>query len=306
MVSVSKEWGKVYFCPTPLGNLRDITLRTLDVLQSVDYIACEDTRVALKLLNVYGISKPLLSYHSHNTPQATREILRLVRSGKSIAFVSDAGMPGIQDPGMELVAVLLQEGIPFEVLPGPSAVLLGVVYSGFSFSGFTFVGFLPRKKKERKAILERVLTLPQATVLYESPKRILEVLGDIQEIGGKERRVLVARELTKLHEEILRGTVVEVQEKLQSKDIRGEVLVVVEGQGKRKEKTQVSERFLEFLIRRGFPDKEIIGILSEELGVGKNALKRQISALKEKLIFPEKIGLIEGVNGKGGSKNRKE
>lgn len=300
MTSLAKEWGKVYFCPTPLGNLRDITLRTLDVLQSVDCIACEDTRVTLKLLNVYGINKPLVSYHSHNISRATQEILRLVKSGKNVAFVSDAGMPGIQDPGMELVAVLLQEGIPFEVLPGPSAVLLGVVYSGFSFSGFTFVGFLPRRRGERRAILEQVLVLPQAVVFYESPKRLFATLEDIQEVGGKERRILVARELTKIHEEILRGTVAEVQGRLRGRDIRGEVLIVVEGQRKKKE-AQVSERLLEFLVRRGLQEKEIVAILGEELGIGKNVLKRQIHALKERLIFPEKIGLIEGVQGKGGN-----
>lgn len=302
MTSPSKGWGKVYFCPTPLGNLRDITLRVLDVLQSVDYVACEDTRVTLKLLNTYGISKPLVSYHSHNIPRATQEILRLVRDGKNIAFVSDAGMPGIQDPGMELVAVLLQEGISFEVLPGPSAVLLGVVYSGFSFSGFTFVGFLPRKRGERRAVLEEVLALPQAAVFYESPRRLFVTLEDIQEVGGKERRVLIARELTKLHEEIFRGTVAEVRERLQGRNIRGEVLIVVEGERRKKEEVRVSERLLEFLMRQGLQEKEIVAILSEELGVGKNVLKRQIHALKERLIFPEKIGLIEGVQGKGGNK----
>ncbi|MCS7242449.1 MAG: 16S rRNA (cytidine(1402)-2'-O)-methyltransferase [Candidatus Caldatribacterium sp.] len=297
-----KEWGKVYFCPTPLGNLRDITLRTLDVLRNVDCIACEDTRVTRKLLNAYGINKPLLSYHSHNVSWATQEILQLVKSGKNVAFVADAGMPGIQDPGMELVAVLLREGIPFEVLPGPSAVLLGVVYSGFSFSGFTFVGFLPKKKGERRTILERTLALPQATVLYESPKRLLATLTDIQEVAGEERRVLIARELTKFHEEVLRGTVAEIRERLQGKNIRGEVLIVVEGQGKGKEEQQIPERLLEFLIQRGLHEKEIVAVLSKELGIGRNVLKRRIHALKERLIFPEKIGLIEGVQGKGGNR----
>ncbi len=301
MGSLKTGWGKVYFCPTPLGNLRDITLRTLDVLQSVDCIACEDTRVTLKLLNAYGITKPLLSYHAHSTSWATQEILQLVKQGKSVAVVSDAGMPGIQDPGMELVSVLLREGIPFEVLPGPSAVLLGVVYSGFSFSGFVFVGFLPRKKKEKRAILERVLALSQSTVLYESPKRLSETLEDIREVGGEARRVLVARELTKLHEEILRGTVGEIQKVLKGRDIRGEVLVVVEGVPQKKEVTQVSEKLLEFLLRRGLKEREIVDILSGELGVGRNALKQQIHTLKGKLIFQKKTGLIEGVQGKGGS-----
>lgn len=295
----------MYFCPTPLGNLRDITLRTLDVLQGVDWIACEDTRVTLKLLKAYGISKPLLSYHAHNIPQATREILRLVRSGKNVAFVSDAGMPGIQDPGMELISALLQEGIAFEVLPGPSAVLLGVVYSGFAFSGFTFVGFLPRRRGERRTVLERVLALPQATVLYESPKRLAETLEDIRQIGGDTRRVLVARELTKLYEEILRGTVKDVAEQLRGREVRGEVLVVVEGQAKKRE-VQISERFLEFLMRKGLEEKEIVTVLAEEFGIGKNALKRQIHALREKLIFQEKIGLIEGVQRKGGKETWEE
>jgi 16S rRNA (cytidine1402-2'-O)-methyltransferase len=274
-------WGKVYFCPTPIGNLRDITLRVLDVLKEADCIACEDTRVTLKLLNAYQIRKPLLSYHAHNVPQATRDILRLVREGKVVAFVSDAGMPGIQDPGMELVLRLLEEGIPFEVLPGPSAFLLGVVYSGFAFSGFTFLGFLPREGKERRETLRRVLLLPQATVLYESPRRLLKTLGDIREIAGGERRVLVARELTKLHEEILRGTVAEVAEMLKRRDILGEVVIVVEGAPKRKEEVQVPRRLLELLRGRGLTQKDIVTLLSEGLEIEKNALKRQLSALEE-------------------------
>jgi len=271
----------VYFCPTPIGNLRDITLRVLDVLREADCIACEDTRVTLKLLNAYQIRKPLLSYHAHNIPQATRDILKLVREGKVVAFVSDAGMPGIQDPGMELVLRLLEEGVPFEVLPGPSAFLLGVVYSGFAFSGFIFLGFLPRKGRERREILKKVLLLPQATVLYESPRRLLETLGDIREIAGGERRVLVARELTKLHEEILRGTVAEVEEMLKGRDVLGEVVIVVEGAPKRKEEVQVPRRLLELLRRRGFTQKDIVALLSEGLGIEKNALKRQLSALEE-------------------------
>ena len=271
----------MYFCPTPIGNLRDITLRVLDVLREADCIACEDTRVTLKLLNAYQIRKPLLSYHAHNIPQATRDILKLVREGKVVAFVSDAGMPGIQDPGMELVLRLLEEGVPFEVLPGPSAFLLGVVYSGFAFSGFIFLGFLPRKGRERREILKKVLLLPQATVLYESPRRLLETLGDIREIAGGERRVLVARELTKLHEEILRGTVAEVEEMLKGRDVLGEVVIVVEGAPKRKEEVQVPRRLLELLRRRGFTQKDIVALLSEGLGIEKNALKRQLSALEE-------------------------
>ncbi|WP_438316612.1 16S rRNA (cytidine(1402)-2'-O)-methyltransferase [Candidatus Caldatribacterium sp. SIUC1] len=274
-------WGKVYFCPTPIGNLRDITLRVLDVLKEADCIACEDTRVTLKLLNAYRIRKPLLRYHAHNVSQATRDILRLVREGKVVAFVSDAGMPGIQDPGMELVLRLLEEGIPFEVLPGPSASLLGVVYSGFAFSGFTFLGFLPRKGKEREETLRRALFLPQATVLYESPRRLLKTLGDIREIAGERRRVLVARELTKIHEEILRGTVAEVEEMLKGRDILGEVVIVVEGAPKSKEEIQVPGRLLELLRRRGFTQKDIVALLSEGLGIEKNVLKRQLSALGE-------------------------
>ena len=271
----------MYFCPTPIGNLRDITLRVLDVLREADCIACEDTRVTLKLLNAYQIRKPLLSYHAHNIPQATRDILKLVREGKVVAFVSDAGMPGIQDPGMELVLRLLEEGVPFEVLPGPSAFLLGVVYSGFAFSGFIFLGFLPRKGKEREETLKRALFLPQATVLYESPRRLLETLGDIREIAGGERRVLVARELTKIHEEILRGAVAEVEEMLKGRDVLGEVVIVVEGAPKRKEEVQVPRRLLELLRRRGFTQKDIVALLSEGLGIEKNALKRQLSALEE-------------------------
>ncbi len=279
MNSKDKGWGKVYFCPTPLGNLKDITLRVLEILKSVDCVICEDTRITLKLLNVYGIKKPLLSYHAHNVPRATREILKAVKEGKNLAFVSDAGTPGIQDPGMELVSVLLQEDIPFEVLPGPSALVLGVVYSGFSLHGFVFLGFLPRKAKERRAILQRVLSLPQSTVLYESPHRLRKTLEELQDIGGEGRRVLVARELTKLHEEIFRGSLREVQEKLVERNIRGEVLIVVEGKSREEPPPLVPKKFIELLFARGMTPKDVVEIFSEGFGIKKSMLKEQITTL---------------------------
>ncbi|MGQ9621890.1 MAG: 16S rRNA (cytidine(1402)-2'-O)-methyltransferase [Candidatus Caldatribacteriaceae bacterium] len=283
----NEGWGKVYFCPTPLGNLKDITLRVLEVLKSVDCVVCEDTRVTLKLLNAYGIRKPLLSYHAHNLSRATREILKAVKEGKNLAFVSDAGTPGIQDPGMELVSVLLQEGVPFEVLPGPSALVLGVVYSGFSPHGFTFLGFLPRKTKERKVLLQKALSLPQSTVLYESPHRLWKTLKDLQDIGGEGRKALVARELTKLHEEILRGSLGEIQEKLAERNIRGEVLIVVEGKTEEEPQPLVPKKFLELLLARGMTPKDVVEIFSEGLGIKKSVLKEQIAAFLETPRQPE-------------------
>ncbi len=269
-----KEWGKLYFCPTPLGNLQDITLRTLQVFREVDFIACEDTRVTLKILNHYHIQKPLFSYHSYNLKEVSSRIVNLLKGGKNIALVSDAGMPGIQDPGMELVNILEKEGLSFEVLPGPSALVVAVVYSGFAFSGFTFLGFLPRKKKERRGILERLLHLPQAMVIYESPHRVVSTLEEIKEMVGSERRVIFLRELTKIHEEILRGKLDEISEILsQREEIKGEVVLVIEGEKREKQIPLEAEKLIKALSQQGIAPRQILEVVSNTFSISKNRLK---------------------------------
>ena len=269
-----KEWGKLYFCPTPLGNLQDITLRTLQVFREVDFIACEDTRVTLKILNHYHIQKPLFSYHSYNLKEVSSRIVNLLKGGKNIALVSDAGMPGIQDPGMELVNILEKEGLSFEVLPGPSALVVAVVYSGFAFSGFTFLGFLPRKKKERTGILERLLHLPQAMVIYESPHRVVSTLEEIKEMVGSERRVIFLRELTKIYEEILRGKLDEISEILsQREEIKGEVVLIIEGEKREKQIPLEAEKLIKALSQQGIAPRQILEVVSNTFSISKNRLK---------------------------------
>ncbi len=269
-----KEWGRLYFCPTPLGNLQDITLRTLQVWREVDFIACEDTRVTLKILNHYHIQKPLFSYHSYNLKQVSSRIVNLLKEGKNIALVSDAGMPGIQDPGMELVSILEQEGLNFEVLPGPSALIVAVVYSGFAFSGFTFLGFLPRNKKERGKILQRFLHLPPALVIYESPYRVVSTLEEIKEMVGEERKVVFLRELTKIHEEIIKGKLGNIVEILsQREEIRGEVVLVIEGEYREEEVPLEAKKLIEYLSRQELSPQQIWEIVSNVFSVSKSKLK---------------------------------
>lgn len=269
-----EKWGRIFFCPTPLGNLKDITLRVLEVLQQVDGIVCEDTRVTLKLLTHYQIRKPLFSYRSQNRTSATRKILELLKSGKNLAFVSDAGMPGIQDPGCDLIRVLQEEGLDFEVLPGPSSLLLGVVYAAFPDPGFTFLGFLPRKGSERKRFLEKGLSSPFSVVIYESPHRLQETLKDIREMVEDSRRVVLVRELTKFHEEIQRGTIGEVLCDVSSRTIKGEVVLIVEGKKKEEDGSFPLEKLVKALEKRGLTKKEIVEVLNEGLSVKKGLIKR--------------------------------
>ncbi|HBT50447.1 MAG TPA: 16S rRNA (cytidine(1402)-2'-O)-methyltransferase, partial [Caldanaerobacter subterraneus] len=208
-----EEYGTLYLCPTPIGNLEDITLRVLRVLSEVDLIAAEDTRQTLKLLNHYEIKKSLVSYHEHNKVTMGPKLIEKLKSGKSIALVTDAGTPSISDPGEELVRLCIQEGIKIVPLPGPTAAITALIASGLDTSSFVFEGFLPKKSKERREKLERISREERTTILYESPYRLKETLKELKEYIG-ERKVVVARELTKIHEEFIRGTVEEVLEKL--------------------------------------------------------------------------------------------
>jgi len=271
-------WGKVYFCPTPLGNLKDITLRVLETLQTVDFIACEDTRITLKLLNHYQIKKPLFSYHKHNFKSASKKIIDLVKEGRSIAVVSDAGTPGIQDPGAELIKLLIQEEIAFEVLPGPSALILALVYSGFSDQKFLFLGFLPKNRKERTNLLKKTLHAPYAVVIYEAPHRLADTLQEILQIENRD--ITLCRELTKYYQEILYGKTDEILKFITSIDkTKGEITLVLSGKsGKEETEFEVSienvKRIIEYLQDKGLPDKEIVTLINEVFQIGKNKVKK--------------------------------
>lgn len=220
--------GKLYIIPTPIGNLKDITLRALEILQFVDIIAAEDTRQTLKLLNHYNIKKPMISYHKFNEMSKGNDIIEMLREGKKIGLVSDAGTPGISDPGSVVIMKCIEESIPFEVLTGSTAVTTALVYSGLATGGFIFKGFLPRENKDKKAMLNDLKDRTETIIFYEAPHRLRETLGSIREIFGN-RKISLCRELTKLHEEILRFTLDEAVEYYNKNIPRGEFVLVLEG-----------------------------------------------------------------------------
>src|SRR6202167_5586036 len=208
----------LYLVATPIGNLEDITLRALRVLKEVDQIACEDTRQTQKLLNHYGITTRTVSYHEHNEMTRAEELVEKMQEGASVALVTDAGMPGISDPGFRLISLPIQHHMPVVPIPGASAFLAALVASGLPADSFRFSGFLPAKRGERRAAVEAIRTSPRTQVFYEAPHRIVEALTDVVEILGAARHVVIAREVTKLHEEFLRGRAGEVLENLKARD----------------------------------------------------------------------------------------
>jgi 16S rRNA (cytidine1402-2'-O)-methyltransferase len=220
--------GTLYLVGTPIGNLEDITDRARRTLSDVDVIAAEDTRRTGRLLERIGVRGALLSFFGGNERQRIPELLGRLRSGESVAVVSDAGMPGLSDPGYRLVAACVEADIPVDVIPGPSAVLTALVVSGLPTDRFAFEGFLPRTGSHRAERLAAIARDPRTTVLFESPKRVHRTLQDLGRVAG-DRRVAVARELTKLHQEVLRGRIGELADRLQDRELKGEVVLVIEG-----------------------------------------------------------------------------
>ncbi len=220
--------GKLYLVPTPIGNLKDITLRALEVLQNVDIIAAEDTRQSLKLLNHFNIRKTLISYHQHNEQGKSENIINQIKEGKNIAIISDAGSPGISDPGSVIVLKCIEQNIRFEVLPGATAITTALVYSGLDTTKFIFRGFLPRENKDRKPIIEDLLNRSETLIFYEAPHRILNTLEFLYENLGN-RKIAMCRELTKLYEEIIRLTLEEAIEYYKQNSPRGEYVLVIAG-----------------------------------------------------------------------------
>ncbi|EEP55846.1 16S rRNA (cytidine(1402)-2'-O)-methyltransferase [Clostridium butyricum] len=222
------ENGKLYLVPTPIGNLKDITLRALEVLKESDIIAAEDTRQTLKLLNHFEIKKPLISYHKFNEQSKGNEIIELLLEGKNIALVSDAGTPGISDPGSVIVGKCINENIDFEVLPGATAITTALVYSGLDTTKFLFRGFLPRENKDRRVITDELLNSQETLIFYEAPHRLLDTLSYLMDVFG-DRKIAVCRELTKLYEEIFRGNLSYAIQHFVNNKPRGEFVLVLEG-----------------------------------------------------------------------------
>ncbi|MBT9332552.1 16S rRNA (cytidine(1402)-2'-O)-methyltransferase [Paracidobacterium acidisoli] len=274
----------LYLVATPIGNLEDITLRALRVLRSADRIACEDTRQTQKLLNHYGITTPTLSSHEHNESARMPKLLAMLHEGKRIAVVSDAGTPGISDPGMILAAAAVAAGIPVYPVPGASAVISALVASGLNTESFFFAGFLPSKAGERRAILKKTVTAfvePMTVIFYETPHRILETLADVESIQGPNCHVVLARELTKLHEEFLRGTVQEVRKALSERDrVRGEMVLLLDAQLQAEippsVTTSLKERISELEKSESLSEMDALKRIARERGISKSEVYREL------------------------------
>jgi 16S rRNA (cytidine1402-2'-O)-methyltransferase len=277
----------LYLVATPIGNLEDITLRALRVLKGVNRIACEDTRQTQKLLNHFGVQTPTTSYHEHNEAEKAQELIEELKQGARIAVVSDAGMPGISDPGMLLVRAAIQAGIPVYPIPGANAALSALVASGLPTESFLYAGFLPPRSGARRAELERLSRLVAGgealtLVFYEAPHRIVETLEDVEKVWGPECRVVIARELTKLHEEFLRGAASELRTQLAARNrIRGEFTLLVEAKPLTEAPAGAAaiplrERLAQLQQSEGLGEMEALKRAARERGISKSEAYRDL------------------------------
>ncbi len=276
--------GTLYLVGTPIGNLEDITLRALRVLKEVDLIACEDTRQTAKLLNHYGIDKPTVSYHEHNELTRAAELVVHLESGDNVAVVSDAGMPGVSDPGYRLVALAIRHHIGVVPIPGASAFLSALVASGLPTDSFRFGGFLAAKAGARRSALEAIRNSPRTQIFYEAPHRIVESLRDVVGVLGPERHVVIAREVTKLHEEFLRGRAGDVLKGLEQRgEVRGEITLLI---GKTDDVPHpvpgpsVAKRVRELVASEKIDEKAALKQAAREFGLSKSAAYRELQRSK--------------------------
>ncbi len=267
--------GKLYICPTPIGNLEDMTFRTVNVLKEVDLIAAEDTRRTIKILNHFEISTPMTSYHKHNLREKGNYLIGRLIDGEDIALVSDAGMPGISDPGHDLIKLAIGEGVDVIALPGATASITALVVSGINTDNFIFEGFLPAKDKQRKKRLEEIKENKYTSIIYESPYRIKDSLRDILEILG-DIRISLSRELTKKYEENLRGRVSDVLKELEKREsIKGEFVLILETNYVReKEEIDIKEEILR-LMEMGEKKSKAVKKVSQEFGIPKNLVYKE-------------------------------
>jgi 16S rRNA (cytidine1402-2'-O)-methyltransferase len=282
----------LYLVATPIGNLGDITLRALDILRQCDRIACEDTRQTQKLLNHYEIKTPTTSCHEHNERERAAEFVEAIKGGSAIAVVSDAGMPGISDPGTHLASAAIAAGLPVIPIPGANAALSALIASGLSTESFTFIGFLPEKAGARRTRLEDLAAEPRQSahtlIFYEAPHRILETLADLESVWGPALHVVLARELTKLHEEFLRGSVADLRKDLAARDrIRGEFVLLVEVGARSaaalvQNEENISTRIARLQSESGIDEKEALKRLARELGQSKSEVYRELQRERAK------------------------
>lgn len=274
--------GALYLVSTPIGNLKDITIRAIEILEEVDIIAAEDTRQTLKLLNHFKIKKPLVSYHDHNKYESGEKLIQKLKEGKTIALVSDAGTPGISDPGEEIVKLCIEEGIEVYSCPGAVAGIYALTVSGLSTKKFTFEGFLERDGKRRKEDLERIKKETKTLILYEAPHRLRKTLKDLSEHLGN-RRIAICRELTKKYEEILRFNLNDAILYYETKNPKGEYVLILEGLTKedidkeneeRYKNISIEEHIIEY-IHRGITKKEAIKLVSKERRIPKSEVYKE-------------------------------
>ena len=279
----NKNTGILYICGTPIGNLEDITLRALKILKEVNLIAAEDTRHTLKLLNHYRINTKVTSYYEYNKFKKAPYLVEILKNGQDIALVSDAGMPGISDPGYVLIDLALKNNIKIIPVPGVSALITALVVSGLPTDKFVFEGFLPRKIKERKRYFKSIENEERTIIFYETPHRLKKALKDMLEILG-DRKVVIARELTKMYEEIIRGKLSQVLSGIDSKEIKGEITLIVQGGIKKKENDSIDflikeciiKEYLNKLKKQGYSNKDIIKITQEKLNIPKNLIYKKL------------------------------
>lgn len=274
----------LYLCATPIGNLEDITLRVLNVLKSVDLIAAEDTRHSIKLLNHFEIKTPMTSYHEYNKVEKARQLVAMLQQGKEIALITDAGTPGISDPGEELVRQCCEAGVPVTALPGPAACITALIQSGLPTRRFCFEAFLPADKKERARVLEELVAETRTIIIYEAPHHLIRTLKELREVLGGDRRLNLCRELTKHYEEKWLTTIDEALEVLVENGPRGEYVLVIEGrspdslkQEKIESFAQISvEEHMERYLSQGIDRKEAMKKVARDRGVSKRDIYQEL------------------------------
>lgn len=276
--------GTLYLCATPIGNLEDMTFRVIRVLKEADLIAAEDTRNSIKLLNHFDIHTPMTSYHEYNKIEKGKALIEKLLEGTNIALITDAGMPGISDPGEELVRMAYEAGIPVTVLPGACACVTALTLSGLPTRRFSFEAFLPTDKKERKAELEELRTEQRTIVMYEAPHRLLRTLGDLLETFGENREITVLRELTKKHESRFHGTIREALEHYTNEEPKGECVLVIAGRPEEEIRAEQAEAWQELTLEEhvakyeasGMDRKEAMKAVAKERGISKRDVYQEL------------------------------
>jgi 16S rRNA (cytidine1402-2'-O)-methyltransferase len=283
----AKTRGTLYLVGTPIGNLEDMSFRAVRTLKEVDVIACEDTRQTQKLLNHYGIETHTTSYHEHNELTRSAELVMQLEQGKNIAVVSDAGMPGISDPGFRLVTLAVRHRIPVVPIPGPSAFLSALVASGLPTDAFRFLGFLPSKEGQRAKLLESLRNSTRTLVFYEAPHRLIESVEEVVQVLGPDRPIVIARELTKLHEEFLRGSAAEVLSELKHREaVKGEIVLLLgrapEQQGGQSvfNAATIRSRVRELMKAESLDERDALKRVAKEMGVSKSEAYRELQKTK--------------------------